>query len=169
MRLRSRPRKTPLAALGQGLCAGLIGTAVFTAYQELVINRGGESKPPEDWSETPEPAQVGQRVAEGVFQREVPLEKAGLVTQVVHWVYGTSWGAVYALIEESLRRPVVSGVAVTGAVMTSDYTVLPAMKLYEPPWKYPATTLGKDFANHLVHGLAIAGAYRALDRALARR
>jgi uncharacterized membrane protein YagU involved in acid resistance len=99
----------------------------------------------------------------------VPLEKAGVLTQVAHWLYGTSWGALYGVIEESVHQPLVSGVALTGAVMTSDYTLLPAMKLYDPPWSYPATTLAKDFANHLVHGLAIAGAYHALDRALARR
>lgn len=162
-----KPRKTPLAAIVQGLCAGAVGNAIFTAYQQLVMNGGdGESPPPRDWSETPEPAQVGQRVSEGVFEHEVPLSKAGLVTSVVHWIYGTSWGALYGVIEESVRQPVASGVALTGAVMASDYTLLPAMKLYEPPWKYPATTLAKDFANHLVHGLAIAGAYRALDIAL---
>lgn len=162
---RTRPRKTPLAAVLQGLAAGIAGTAVFTAYQAL---RGGgeEAAPPEDWSETSEPAQVGQRVAEGVFEREVPLERAGLVTNVVHWAYGTGWGAVYALIEESVRQPLASGVALTGAVMAADYTLLPAMKLYEPPWRYPAKTLAADFATHLVHGLAIAGAYRALDAVL---
>lgn len=50
--------------------------------------------------------------------------------------------------------------------MASDYTLLPAMNLYEPPWRYPAKTLARDFATHLVHGLAIAGAYKALDVAL---
>lgn len=161
----SEPRKTPLAAIAQGLCAGAIGNAIFTAYQELT-GGDGDGKQPKDWSDTPEPAQVGRRVVEGVFERDVPLEKAGLVTNIVHWIYGTSWGAVYGVIEESVRQPLVSGVALTGAVMASDYTMLPAMKLYEPPWRYPATTLAKDFANHLVHGLAIAGAYRALDAVL---
>ncbi|HET7129306.1 MAG TPA: hypothetical protein VFJ93_09555 [Gaiellaceae bacterium] len=160
-----RARKTPLAAVVQGLCAGVIGNAIFTAYQELT-GANEQKEPPKDWSETPEPAQVGKRIAEGVFQKDVPLEKAGLVTNVVHWLYGTSWGAVYGVIEESVRKPIVSGVALTGTVMASDYTLLPAMNLYEPPWRYPAKTLARDFATHLVHGLAIAGAYKALDVAL---
>jgi hypothetical protein len=165
---RKKRQKSPLAAVGQGLCAGVIGTAIFTAYQELVMKRGeDESPPPKDWGETPEPAQVGQRVAKGVFQRDVPLRKAGLLTNIVHWLYGTSWGALYALIEESVHQPAVSGAALAGAVMTSDYTLLPAMKLYEPPWRYSPATLAKDAGNHLVHGLAIAGAYRAID--IARR
>lgn len=167
MRLTTRPRKSPLAAVVQGLCAGVVGNAVFTAYQEAVLKSGGENgEAPRRWSDAPEPAQVGQRVLEGVFHRQVPLEKAGLLTNVVHWIYGTSWGAVYALIQESVGQPLASGVALTGAVMTSDYTLLPAMKLYEPPWKYPPATLAKDFANHLVYGLVIAGAYKALDVAL---
>lgn len=171
MRLRRRnSRKTPLAAIAQGIGAGVIGNALFTAYQELTSGDEPKKKPkPSDWSETPEPAQVGHRVAEGVFDRDVPLEKAGLVTNVVHWLYGSSWGALYGVIQESVRRPLVSGVALTGAVMATDYTLLPAMKLYEPPWRYPARTLARDFATHLVHGLAIAGAYRAIDAALDAR
>jgi len=97
------------------------------------------------------------------------INRAGLVKNVVHWAYGSSWGAVYALIEESVGRPLVSGVVLTSAVMAADYTMLPAMKIYKPPWDYEAETLTKDFAKHLVRGLAIAAAYRGLDAAFARR
>jgi hypothetical protein len=149
------------------LCAGVIGNAVFTAYQELTSE--SHESTPRDWSEAPEPAQVGQRLVEGVFHRDVPIEKAGLVTNVMHWLYGSSWGAVYGVIQESMRQPLASGVTLTTAVMATDYTLLPAMKLYEPPWRYPARTLAQDFATHLVHGLAIAGAYRAIDAAVDAR
>jgi hypothetical protein len=30
------------------------------------------------------------------------------------------------------------------------------MKLYRPAWEYERPTRASDFANHLVHGLAIA-------------
>lgn len=157
-------KKSPAATVLQGLAAGAIGNAVFTLYQRFAQGGSeGEQEPPTDWSETPEPAQVGQRVAEGVFQQEVPLERAGLVTQVVHWVYGTTWGALYGLVQESVEQPVVSGVALAGAVVATDYTLLPAMNLYKPPWRYPASTLAKDFGHHVVYGLSVAGAYRALD------
>ncbi len=55
--------KTPLAAVSQGLLAGLIGNAVFTGYQTLQAKLAspdesdGSQEPPKDWSETPEPAQ----------------------------------------------------------------------------------------------------------------
>ena len=163
----ARPRKSPLAAVVQGLIAGAVGTAALTAYQ-IATGKTEESEDPKDWSETPAPAQVGKRVAEGVFEQDVPLEKAGTVTQLVHWLYGTSWGALYGLIEESLRKPAVSGLALTSAVMANDYTMLPAMNLYKPPWRYPPKALAGDFGMHLVYGYATAAAYRLLEPAFAR-
>ena len=38
------------------------------------------------------------------------------------------------------------------------------MHVYEPPWRYTVKKLATDLANHVVYGLAVAGAYRALDR-----
>ena len=96
--MRGRRTKSPLAAVSQGLAAGIIGNAVFTGYQAVKERRSpepaGEAEPPEDWSETPAPAQVGQRVAAGVFRQPVDLENAGVVKNVVHWAYGSSWGAL---------------------------------------------------------------------------
>jgi len=43
--MRRRIRRTPLVALAQGLCAGVIGNAVFTAYQELTSASGTENRP----------------------------------------------------------------------------------------------------------------------------
>ena len=159
--------KTPLAALLQGLAAGVAGTAVFTGYQALIGKSSGRAQP-RRWADAPDPARVGKRVLEGVFQRRVTLAQVPTLTQVVHWAYGTGWGLVYAVIQESVRRPVVSGVTLTTIVTAADYTLLPAMKLYDPPREYEPATVAKDFGNHLVHGLAIAGAYRVLDAALAR-
>jgi len=161
--------KTPLAAVGQGLLAGVIGNAVYTGYQALQAKllspdgSSGADEQPRDWSETPEPAQVGQRVVEGVFEKDVPLEKANAMTNAVHWIFGTSWGAVYGILEETFHRPLANGLALGSLVVAFDYTMLPAMNLYKPAWEYPPATLAKDWGNHLVYGLAVAGAYRALD------
>jgi hypothetical protein len=159
--------KTPLAALLQGLAAGVVGTAVFTGYQALIGKSGGRAQP-RRWADAPQPAQVGKRVLEGVFQRKVTLAQVPTLTQVVHWAYGTGWGLAYAVIQESVKQPVVSGITLATTITAADYTLLPAMKLYDPPWEYAPATLAKDFGHHLVHGLAVAGAYRLLDAALAR-
>jgi uncharacterized membrane protein YagU involved in acid resistance len=146
----------------QGLIAGAVGTAVFTAFQKLT--QPEPNTEPSRWDDAPEPAQVGKRVAEGLFEHPVTLKDVPLLTQIFHWSYGTIWGAIYALIEESVRRPLVSAAALTTTVMATDYSLLPAMKIYEPPWEYSPGTLAKDYATHLVHGLAIAGTYRSLDQ-----
>jgi hypothetical protein len=165
-----RPRITPVSALARGLIAGVAGTAALTGLQALEArakrNDGdGETQAPRDWGEAPAPAQVGQRVAAGVFERPVPIEHAGALTQVVHWLYGAAWGGVYGLLHESRRTSgVVDGVALGGAVVVADYTVLPAMRVYEPVWRYPASTLAKDLGRHLVYGLSVALAYRLLPR-----
>jgi hypothetical protein len=166
-----RRQRTPLEALARGLVAGALGNAAFTAYQALQAKLGGDEgdasdRPPRDWSEAPEPAQVGQRVAEGVFEADVsPQKHASLLTHITHWVYGTSWGALYGMVQETLRpNPVAHGAALGGVVTATDYTLLPLMHVYEPPWRYSAKTIAKDLANHVVYGLAVAGAYRALDR-----
>jgi hypothetical protein len=86
----------------------------------------------------------------------------------MHWTYGSSWGLVYAVIHESVRRPLVSGVALATTVTATDYTLLPAMDIYDKPWEYDVKTIAKDFGNHLVHGFAVAGAYRLLDKLLSR-
>jgi len=38
-----------------------------------------------------------------------------------------------------------------------------------PPWKYERRVLARDFGNHLVHGLSVAAAHRALDVVFDRR
>jgi len=166
--------KTPLAAVGQGLLAGLIGNTIFTGYQALEAKLSGGNgaqpdKPPTDWSETPAPTQVGHRIADGVFEEDVPLEKAETMTNVMHWLFGTSWGAVYGIYQETFKQPVVSGAALATTVMAFDYTVLPAMKLYKKPWEYASSTLAKDYAKHVVYGFSVAAAYSALDRLFASR
>ena len=166
-------QKTPLAAVGQGLLAGVIGNAILTGYQaleaKLSSNGGGDEQPPKDWSDAPPPAQVGQRIVEGVFEEDVPLEKADTMTNTMHWLFGTSWGAVYGIYQETFKQPVVSGVALTTTVVAFDYTVLPAMKLYKKPWQYAPSDLAKDYAKHLVYGFSVAGAYAALDALFDRR
>lgn len=96
------PRLTPLGALGRGLLAGAAGTAAmdlvwFARYRRA----GGEdglvdwelSTGLEGWEGAPAPAQVGRRVVEGLFQRELPPSAAAFTNNVTHWGYGMAWGA----------------------------------------------------------------------------
>src|SRR4051794_38113562 len=144
MPLRTRThRPTPLRAVGLGLLAGVGGTAVMTAVQLLEQRlRGSSSEPPQSWDEAPAPAQVGKRVVEGVFQEHVDLDQAEPLTNAVHWLYGIGWGAAYGVLRASVdARPAPLGAVFGAGVMGAGYTVLPAMKIYDAPWKYPLPTL----------------------------
>jgi hypothetical protein len=161
-----RLTRTPLGAIGLGVAAGLAGTAVMTLFQmvEQQLHGPASSKPPTSWDETPAPAQVGERIARGVFERPIDLERAPELTNIVHWSYGTAWGVAFAVAQRSLGIPVVPAAAGFGTlVWASDYAVLPSMKIYKPPWKYPASTLALDLVRHLAYGAGVAGAYALLE------
>lgn len=148
-------RTTPLGAVARGLAAGAVGTAAMTLYQTAVAKlRGTES--------STIPAEVGKRVIRGVFHRRFDESKTGRLNNAMHWAYGTSWGAVYAL-SDGLQAPLIPrGLGFGGLVWSASLVELPAMKLAPAVWEYPPTELALDVSYHLVYGVAAAAAYAAL-------
>ncbi len=152
----ARSRTTPLAAVGRGLAAGVVGTAVMTAYQLAAAKAMGSGS-------SNVPGEVGRRVIEGVFQREVSDEQVEKLTNPVHALYGTSWGALYGIVQASLRpRARRHGAAFATLVWGASLVELPAMGLAPPVWQMPPQTIALDYSYHLVYGLAVAAAYSAL-------
>jgi Protein of unknown function (DUF1440) len=164
---------TPIGAVARGLLAGAVGTAAMDRFLYVRYRRGGGKERPEEWEFSedlsgwegaPAPAQVGKRLWEGLFQVELPPTRAELVNNVMHWAYGTLWGALYGIVVGSLpKRRVRYGLSFGASVVASDYVILPAAKLYKPIWEYDAKTLAKDLTAHLVYGLATAAAMRLLS------
>ena len=163
---------TPLGALGRGLLAGVAGTAAMTVWQELSAKlrssgeegEGTSEEPKDPWEEASAPAKVGRRIIEGVFHKEVPTDKIGVLTNVMHWSYGTTWGVVYGLLAGTADRSTLrGGLAFGTGVWLASYAELVPMGLYEPPWKYPPKELGMDLSYHLVYGGATAAAFGVLS------
>jgi hypothetical protein len=167
--MRYRGSRTPLAALGRGLLAGAVGIVAMDLLWFYRYRRGGGqsglldwefSVGVDDWSKAPAPAQIGKRLYEGFFQRELPPTWAAFTNNVLHWAYGLGWGALYGLVAGSVRPPRIrSGLVLGGVVYVGDYTVLPLAKVYRPMWEYDLPTLARDFSAHLVYGVATALAY----------
>jgi hypothetical protein len=161
---------TPLGALARGLFAGVLGTAAMDVLLFARYKRGGGesefaawefSSGLDSWEDAPAPAQVGKRLVEGLFRREIPPQRAALVSNITHWTYGILGGAQYGLIAGSLRKPRVRyGLPFGASVWAASYVVLPAAMLYEPIWRYDRATLAKDLSAHLVYGLSTATALR---------
>lgn len=151
-------RLTPLAALGNGLVAGVAGTAALTASQLIEAKLRG-SEPPTAAGE------VGKRTLRGVFLRDVPDEREPALNQAVHWAYGTAWGGLYGLIQETVRLPPARHGLAFGAFVGSVATAeLPALRLMPPPWRVPPRELTISTLHHLVYGLATAATFRILRR-----
>ena len=75
----------------RGALAGVLGTAVMTAWQELSAklqsSSGGESQqrePKDPWDAAPAPAKVGRMVL-GALGYEIPASQIDLLTNVMHW------------------------------------------------------------------------------------
>ncbi len=167
-------RLTPLEAVATGLGAGVVGTGFMTAWQMLAAkltsyaqDGGTEPQPPEDpWEAASAPAKVAKRVGEGVFHKQVSPDLIPLLTNGMHWGYGTSWGMVYGLAAGSTRSApgLRAGAAFGAVVWLMSYVQLVPMGLYDPPWKTPPKELSLDLFYHLVYGAGVASGYRLIDR-----
>ncbi len=174
--MKNTSRPTPVGAVARGLAAGVVGTGFMTIAQELAArlqssdDDGQQSDagqaPPDPWEQASMPAQVARRISEGVFHHEVPPERIPVLTHVMHWAYGTGWGAVYGLVHSSLVRKseLRDGLLFGTGVWAMSYVQLVPMGLYEPPWKYPPKGIGMEVSFHLVYGAGVACAHRVLER-----
>jgi hypothetical protein len=167
MRSRKHPI-TPLAAVVAGFLAGAVGTASMDTVRYLRYRRAGgqdswlkwEFAPVESWGKAPDPGQVAKRVIEGFTQRELPDRWAWLTSTVMHWGYGSAWGALYGVLAGSLPKPYpLIGLPFATGVWASGYLVLPEAGLYKPIWEYDAKTLASDLSAHLAYGAGTGTAF----------
>jgi hypothetical protein len=159
---------TLIERAGRGLVAGAAGTVVMTAWQEvsakLQSSVGGGSKDGagarrDPWAEAPAPAKVGRMILGGLGY-DVPVDKIGLLTSVMHWGYGTTWGAVYGGVmgKSGRDRPLARGLVFGAWVWAMSYVQLVPLGIYEPPWKYSPQQLALDLSYHLAYGAGVGAA-----------
>jgi uncharacterized membrane protein YagU involved in acid resistance len=147
-------RRSALTTVAAGLGAGAVGTLAMTGWQELssrLMSNGSDSSsedtPSDPWEQASVPAQVARKLANVVGIDPDP-KRIPLLTNLMHWSYGTGWGPVYALLPK--RRG--NGLLFGAGVWLMSYVQLVPLGLYEPPWKYPLSQLGLDLSYHLVYG-----------------
>jgi hypothetical protein len=147
-------RRSALTTIASGLGAGALGTLAMTGWQELSSrlmsngsDSGAEDQPSDPWAKASVPAQVGRKLANVVGIDPDPT-RIPLLTNLMHWSYGTGWGTIYALLPK--RRG--TGLLFGAGVWVMSYVQLVPLGLYEPPWKYPPSQLGLDLSYHLVYG-----------------
>jgi uncharacterized membrane protein YagU involved in acid resistance len=163
---------SPLAALTEGLVAGLAGALAQDLF--FAITKRFAPKPPADAFAPPELAQrdetatqtVARRVVEGLAQRG-PLKHETLAGDLVHYAFGGAWGGLYGIAAGSIRPlRTIGGGALFGLFVwsVSDNLVLPAFRLSAWPHEYPVKNHTYAIAAHIVYGAAASASLDALTR-----
>ena len=142
------------ASVGKGLFAGVAGTAAMTVSSTLEMKIRGRQA-------SNAPAQAAGKV--------LGVEPTGEAEQarfsnLVHWGYGTSWGAVRGLIGAAGLEGKEATAAFFGAVWGTEQVMLPALGVAPPFWRWGAKEVAIDAFHHLVYVGATSVAYVTLDR-----
>ncbi len=142
------------AAVGKGLFAGAAGTVAMTVSStlEAKLRERGSSSAPAD--------------AAGKVLGVQPRDEEGQArfSNIVHWAYGTSWGAVRGLLHaagvDGGKATAVHFATVWGGAQA----MLPALDVAPPPWKSPPKEIAIDAFHHAVYAVATGVAFAALER-----
>jgi len=141
------------------------------AWQDRIRSPAAHPREPEPQVTTPEGALVtdhgpgpegaaerfAAKVAAGLFNRDL-LQYEKLAGKVVHFSYGSAWGAVYGILQASLGwtwfyAGVVHGVLVW---LVGPVALVPAMKVMLGPRDLGWFKTVFVLAGHVVYGLTVA-------------
>lgn len=144
--------------VGRGLFAGAVGTAAMTVSSTVEANlrdRGSSSAPAD---------------AAGKLLGVQPRDEAGRerFSNVVHWGYGTSWGAAAGLFRAAGLAGPRAAVALFLAVWGSEQVMLPALDVAPPLWESAPEEVGIDAFHHAVYVIATGIAFSLLQWSSAR-
>jgi len=142
------------ASVGKGLFAGVVGTGAMTVSSTLemkIRGRQGSSAP----------AEAAAKVL-GV-EPKGEAEEAHF-SNLVHWGYGTSWGAARGLIGTAGLEGPSAAAAHFGVVWGTEQVMLPALGVAPPFWRWGVKEVAIDTLHHLVYAGATSVTYAFLDR-----
>jgi len=168
--------ETPLAVVAKGAIAGLAGTAAITMAMrrtpQLLQQLGLQpSEPPAAEAQkiaesAGQPTEkLAEKVATGVLEKPIAEDTRQVAGQAVHWGYGAAWGALYGIVQGSIRWPsLMHGTIFGGVVGAVASTLVPAMRLTPPPTQQPMPANAMMMVYHLLYGWVTAVTFRLLSR-----
>ena len=141
-------------AIGDGLVAGVLGTAAMTASSTLEARLRGRAP-------SSAPARATAKVL-GIKEFDSDLAAARF-NDLSHWGYGTSWGVLRGLLGAT-GMPTRTATALHGAaIYGSAQVTLPALEIVPPVVFWPKEEIAIDAFHHLVYATATGLAYELLD------
>lgn len=171
-----------LKSIGIGLIAGIVATAVMDTSQTTLIplvsswiksahDNSTEAASSNDAASGGDPESSPEKVAHRIARMsgvELDREEIAHWSNRVHWLYGTQWGVVYALLP--IPRTPLAGLAY-GAILWlgSDELLLWALGIAENPTHYRFESHASALAAHAVYGAMVGIVLAGLESSLVRR
>ena len=149
---------TAAGNVGRGLTAGLAGTAAITV--SLLVESKIRGREP-----STTPADAGGEVLGVTPKGDTEAQR---FSNVMHWAYGTGWGAVRgALGSVGLPTWAATG-AHFAAVQGTAMAMLPALHVAPPVKEWGAPEVASEAMHHVVYALVAGAAFDYLVRHAAR-
>ncbi|MNK64920.1 hypothetical protein D3C87_842050 [compost metagenome] len=143
--------------LGIGLVAGLVGTAAITLSQQIAMRFQGRK-----------PSSSPVKAVSKVFGiQPIDMAAEARLNTLVHWGYGTTWGAARGLMTVFGLRGPWADVIHWGAVQGTAMVMLPRLKVAPPVREWGTTDILVEGLHHVVYVTAVGLTSDALCRSLA--
>jgi uncharacterized membrane protein YagU involved in acid resistance len=107
---------------------------------------------------------AAEAISSRLFHHDLDPEEKKVAGPAVHYAFGLASGLLYGAMSEAVPSTRMAGGALFGAGLwlVADEAMVPALGFSRPPDEYPASTHVYAFASHLVFGLTLEGARRAI-------
>ncbi|HJT37607.1 MAG TPA: hypothetical protein VJ818_04210 [Actinomycetota bacterium] len=142
------------SAIGKGLVAGFAGTAAMTLSSTIEARMRGRKG-------SDAPAQAASKVL-GVSP--VGEDEKKRFSAIVHWLYGTSWGALRGLLGETDLSWTNATLTHMGTLWSAEAVMLPALKVAPPVTQWSSEEIAVDVWHHFVYAFTTGLAFRWLER-----
>jgi hypothetical protein len=140
-------------AIGDGLLAGVAGTAAMTISSTVEAKLRGRAP-------STAPARATAKVL-GIREFEDGIAQARF-SDLSHWGYGTGWGVVRGLLGAT-GMPARKATAAHGAaVWGSEQVMLPALEVAPPAVFWGKDEVAIDAFHHVVYAVATGLAYELI-------
>ena len=142
------------ANIGEGLLAGILGTVAITLSRtiDMKIFKEAESSTPAD------------AAGKALGVQPTGEEEKKKFSNIIHWVYGTAWGAAKGVLNFAGLKGWKSTLLQFGAVWAAEMAMLPALKVAPPVKDWSAKEIIKDGFHHIVYALIAGFVFDEINR-----
>ncbi len=141
------------SAIGKGLFAGAVGTAAMTLSSTIEQRIRGR-----------QPSTTPVKAVEEALPIDVDEGKEEEISNLVHWSYGTAWGAPRGILAALGLPPPAATAAHFVAVWGAALLTLPRLKATPPVREWGAKEIAIDGWHHAVYSVAAGAAFSWIDR-----